>query len=484
VVTGLALLLAAIVGPLVWWWQVRGDELPPTVVCSTAAELALAVGFYALVSRHGRAASVLERGLILGGFLVLFFLLPHALFGIDDYTRFGDIEALLHHGKMTSSRYSLVMPLSSVPVLALGNLVESRTWWAGRFNVIVVALGVLASLRLLRGRLDPQLLRRVVLVLLFASFLPDLLRNYNAEVLSATLVALGIICLATGRHGVAAWAAIVIGVVNTPAASVGLVALAALEAVRTRRIRYLAPIGAAAGLIMLEAWIRRGGPLASGYGDNHGVRTIMPYSGLPGFSYPFLLGLLAILFSFGRGLLFFTPALSLWLDGRTRRLVPGRRAVTMMLLFTAGLVLVYSKWWAWYGGIGWGPRFFAFATLPASFILAARIQRAGESARADAVTLAVLTLSAWVGCAGAIADVNAIARFCKAANYQHEQLCWFTPDYSSLWQPLRRFPQLTTSTTLVALYFGVVFAYLASPLVLGLLRSLHPSRSLVSGWRV
>jgi hypothetical protein len=37
----------------------------------------------------------------------------------------------------------------------------------------------------------------------------------------------------------------------------------------------------------------------------------MPYTGRPGFSYPFLFGVLGILFSFGRGLAFFAPAL--WL---------------------------------------------------------------------------------------------------------------------------------------------------------------------------
>ena len=214
---------------------------------------------------------------------------------------------------------------------------------------------------------------------------------------------------------------------------------------------------------MLENWVRRGGPLVTGYEGNRGVPTIMPYSGLPGFSYPFLLGLGSILFSFGRGLLFFTPGLALWLDGRTRRLVPGRRLATMMLLFTAGLVLVYSKWWAWYGGIAWGPRFFAFAALPASVFLAARIQRAGESARADALTLGVLALSAWVAVTGAVADLDALA-FCSANDYQQEQLCWFTPDYSSLWQPVRQHPSSdgfdagSWCSTCAA-----VFAYLAVP---------------------
>lgn len=424
-----------------------------------------------------------EWALIGYGFVILFFLLPHALAG-DDNTRFNDIEQLLHGGRISNSSYSLTMPIISIPVLALGNLVESRSWWAGHFNVIVVAVGVLVAHGQLRGRVDARLFRLTVLSLLFASFLTNRLRDYNAEVLTATLVTCGILCLATDRHVVLGWAAIVIGVVNTPAALVGLVLMAAYQAGRTRRFRQLIPVPAAAGLIMLEDWIRRGGPLVTGYGGNHGARTIMPYSGLPGFSYPFLLGLASILFSFGRGLLFFTPGLALWLDGATRRLLPRRRAITLMLLFTSGLVLIYSKWWAWYGGLAWGPRFFLFAAVPATLFLASRLLRSGVSWRADLLTLAVLALSAWVACAGAIADLNALS-FCTWDGARaHEQLCWFTPDYSSLWQPVRQFPELTTSTLVVALSCGGVFAYLAAPLVTSLMRSLHVRRSWLVGWHL
>lgn len=431
--------------------------------------------------------AVLEGGLIVAGFAVLFFFMPHAVI-YDDNQRFSDIEQLLHQGRLSNSKYSLVGPLFSVPFLELGNVVQSPVWWAARFNVIVVAAGVAISYRLLRGRADPRLLRLIVLVLLFASFLTPRMRDYGAEVLTATFVTVGIICIATRRHAVAGWTAIAVGVANTPAAIVGLVLMAGWETLRNRRFRYLAAVVPAAALIMLEDRVRRGGPLITGYGgpNEHGIATIMPYSGQPGFSYPFVLGVAAILFSFGRGLLFFMPGLALWLDGRTRRLVrpaPGQPAVALMLLFTAGLVLVYARWWAWYGGIGWGPRFFVFAAIPASVLLAARIWRAGRSPAADAVTLGVLALSAWVSCAGAIADLTTLS-FCSAGHYQHEELCWFTPDFSPLWQPIRQFPHLTASTTVVVLYCFGVFCYLAAPLVVGLVSSVRLPASWAKGWRV
>jgi hypothetical protein len=422
-----------------------------------------------------RARAVLETLLIAGGFAVLFFLLPHSLRG-DDNVRFHDIETLLQHGKLTNSRFSLVMPLISVPVLMLGDLVKSQSWWAVHFNVIVVAVGVLVAYFQLRKRLDARLFRLIVLVLLFASFLTNRLRDYNAETLTSTLVTLGIICLVTRRHVFAGWTAIVIGVVNTPAAIVALALMSVVHTVRTRKLRHLAPVAAAAGLIMLEAWIRRGGPFVTGYGRQS-------------FSYTFLLGLAAVLFSFGRGLLFFTPGLVLWLDRRRRRQLPGRearQAVELMMAFAAGLIVTYSKWWAWFGGLSWGPRFFLFAAVPASVMLAVGIWRAGRAWQADLATLVVLALSAWVSFAGVVPNLRAALSECTADGYKFEANCWYTPQYSSLWEPVRLLHEYTatTSARVVTLCVIVVFVYLAVPLVASLLRAALPRRSWAAGWQV
>jgi hypothetical protein len=432
------------------------------------------------------AVSIVEYALIGLGLAVLFLYLPHGLVG-DDLHRFGDIERLRRDGELSDGKYSLVMPLVSLPLLELGDAIQSPEWWAARFNVIVVALGIVVVLALLRGRVDGRVLRRCVLVLLFASLLTNRLRDYNAEVLTATLTTVGIALLATGRARLLAWSAIVVGVVNTPAAFVALGLVAFVETLRARRLRYLLPVPAAAAAIMTEAWIRRGGPLVTGYEGEHGFATILPYSGRPGFSFPFVLGVLSILFSFGRGLLFFAPGLVLWLSSRTRRLAGTCwPSVVFLLVYLAGLVLVYAKWWAWYGGIAWGPRFFVFAAVPASLAIAVRLVRAGESALADAATLLVLSCSAWVGLAGVIADPRALD-ICGENNYALESLCWYVPEYSSLWYPLRDVPELTNATGLVAAYCALVFAYLAAPLVASLARAaarLWPRAAWASGWRL
>jgi hypothetical protein len=401
-----------------------------------------------------------ETVLIVSGPFVLLLVLPHGVFG-DDNDRLNDIEQLIHHGHLTSSRYSLVGPLASAPFLLLGELVGSPAWWAARFNVFVVSGGLAAAFALTRGRVSPALLRTFALVLLFASFLTDRLRDYGTEVFTATLIVLGTTAVVTGRYRRLGWAAIVIGVVNTPAAIGGLTLVAVARALQTRRLRPLLAPAAAAGLILLEAWLRRGNPFTTGYEGDHGIPTLMPYSGRPGFSYPFVLGVLSILFAFGRGLLFFTPGVLFWFNERTRSRVPARAALVLQLLFVAGLVLVYAKWWAWYGGGSWGPRFFVLAAAPASLLLAARLRSGHERAWPAVATLIVLGLSSWVSLTGALENAGHSA-FCSADSLQHEFVCWYVPDFSSLWWPVLHHPPPSAANECLAAYCVVVFAYLAA----------------------
>ena len=72
-------------------------------------------------------------------------------------------------------------------------------------------------------------------------------------------------------------------------------------------------------------------------------------------------------------------------------------------VFLIGLILVYSRWWAWNGAVFWGPRFFLFASIPASFALAVRLMRYQEASLGmNLLTLVVFCLSAWVSVDGAV----------------------------------------------------------------------------------
>jgi hypothetical protein len=434
----------------------------------------------ALRGADRRAA--IETGLIVGGLLVLLFVLPHELLG-DDTTRFADVEQLIHHGHLTGSRFSLVGPLASAPLLLLGEVVGSPAWWAARFNVFVAAVGLGAGYALTRGRVSPGLFRTFALVLLFASFLTERLRNYGAEPFTAALVVLGTLAVASGWYRRIGWVAIVLGVVNTPAAIVGLALVSVARTLRARRLRpLLAPV-AAALLIMLEAWVRRGGPLTTGYEHDFSFTTFMPYSGRTGFSYPFVPGLVSILFSFGRGLVFFMPGLLLWIGRRTRRLVPSREWVILQLLVVAGLVLVYAKWWAWYGGDSWGPRFFVVASVPASLFLAVRLRADSNGGWDAAFTLAVLALSAWVSVTGAVEN-SLLNSVCSQDNYAHAFACWYVPEFSGLWWPVTHHPAPTAANVFLTAFCFAVFAYLAARPVREIARALAqaPPRW-AQGWR-
>lgn len=435
-----------------------------------------------------RRAAGIETALIALGFVVLFFFMPHHLEG-DDWPRLADIQALMH-GHLTNDKYSLVMPLLSAPFERLDAAVGSPAYFVARFNLILVAVGTVVAWRLVRGRVDGRLFRLSVIVLLIASTLTNALRGYGAEVATTTLVALGLLAVVTRRRPVLGWAAMVFGVVNTPGAMAGLALVAGAQALRTRRLRSLTPVLAAVVLIGAEAWLRRGSPFHTGYEhDGYGTFValpgggVFPYSGKARFAYPFVLGVLAILFSFGRGLMFYMPGLLLWLSRRTRELVPGRRLVLLMLLYVTGLVLFYAKWWSWNGGTSWGPRYFLFAALPASLFVASRIWRPAESIAANAITLVVLLLSAWVGLSGGIIDIATMQTACN----QGANVCLYAPEFSTLWQPVRNFPHLTVSTAIVVAYAAVTFCYLAAPLITAISRSVTETKldfSWAHGWRL
>jgi hypothetical protein len=425
------------------------------------------------------ASATIETALVVAGLIALV-LLPHDIFWDAAY-RFRAISALVEHGRLSDTRYSLVGPLFSVPFWLLGTWIQSPEWWVARFNLICFIAGLAVTYWLLRTQVDRGLLRKFFLLLIAASMFPNHLEAYYGEVFTALGVGVGLVAVTRGttRAAWAGWTAVVLGVANTPAALIALACVVAQRALQHRRWRYLLAFVAAAALIAGEAWLRRGSPFASGYQGDAGFRTVMPYSGLPGFSYPFFFGVLSILFSFGRGLVFFAPGLLLPIRQRLRALGGSSGSALsgiyiLWLSFLVGLVLVYATWWAWYGGWFWGPRFFLFAVLPASLALAVRLHQRDASLLANLLTLGALALSVWVGIDGAVFGLHGLA-LCQANRYALESLCLYTPEFSVLWHPFVVAGQLASQHRFALptwlqwghmvfiAYALVVFAYLALP---------------------
>lgn len=399
----------------------------------------------------------IESALLALAVPLLLFVLPHEIHG-DGRARFIALAQLIEWHEVSATAYSMVGPLLSAPLYLIGTVFLTPEWWCARFNTVVFLAGLWAAARLLRDRVDSRVRGRFLLALVACSMFPYHLEGYYAEALSAMLAGVGLLAVDRG-FAAAGWTSVVIGVVNTPAAIAGLGAAAAKHAWDTRRLRHLVPVVAAACAILLESWIRRGSPFVSGYEGNHGDATILTYSGRPGFSYPLLFGLLSILFSFGKGIVFYAPGL----------LLPLRRSVafhTLWLAFLAGLVVIYAKWWAWFGGLFWGPRFFVFASIPASFAIATWLARARElTAPGRAALFAILTLSTWVAIDGIVFGFTGLGA-CRDPN--DEWLCLYVPEFSALWRPFVEWTPPSADRVVVGAYFAVVYAWLAAPLITAL----------------
>jgi hypothetical protein len=160
---------------------------------------------------------------------------------------------------------------------------------------------------------------------------------------------------------------------------------------------------AAGCLIFMENWVRRGNPLASKYE--------------PGFTFPVLFGVLSLLFSFGKGVLWFAPSLllpvrRLLLADRQRAGVQMYEIYLLWMAFLAGLILVYGHWYDWSGDWFWGPRFLLFASIPAAFALAVWLSARDATWVARIITLLLLAFSVWVGVNGAVYDQAPLLPYC------------------------------------------------------------------------
>jgi hypothetical protein len=133
---------------------------------------------------------------------------------------------------------------------------------------------------------------------------------------------------------------------------------------RKTRAAALFALGAAPSMC-IWGWYnvaRFGNPLAGGYRYQH-------------FTHPLLRGVYGLTVSPGRGVLVYIPLLII-----AFAVIPTQRRTDLTLGVLAiallGLrVLFYARWWAWYGGSVWGPRFLLPVVPAFAPAIAAALQR-------------------------------------------------------------------------------------------------------------
>jgi hypothetical protein len=421
-----------------------------------------------------------DTGLIIVGLLFIALLLPFQL-GNDGTKRYQDIMQILatHSLYQPHSWYSIVGPLFSLPLLWIGDKLGYASQWACFYNLLLFASCLFMSFFLLRDYVDCTLLRKFFLVLIYASMFVAHLAFYYGEVFTALCVGFGVLLAARRFTSIAGWIAVILGVVNTPATLLGLGLLVLKRLFDNQRLRYLFVFIAAMLGIVLESWVRRGNFFNSEYVNTRGIRDIMPYSGQVGFSYPLFFGILSLLLSFGDGLLFYTPGLLLpirktlsqWpLDQKINL----SQVYMLWICFLMGLILVYAKWWDWSGAMFWGPRFLLFASIPASFAVAVRIMRYKEAPLAvNFLTLVIFCLSAWVSIDGAVFQLYIVhIPICTQYHFQLLAVCWYTPEYSPLWQPFVFSHRIDLSQAVFGVFSLLVAVYLIIPLFIHLIKQI------------
>ena len=381
--------------------------------------------------------------------LVSFVVFPHEI-GPDGQMRYETLERFATTGVLWSDKYPITLSMLGLPVWFVGNAFGHAREAVAHLNVILFVIGVGLVARDLRRDTDPRITRSILVLLVFGSMFPKHLTVFYGEVFTSLAVTVGVLWLSRGKHR-AGWAAILLGLLNNPGSLVGVMFIGARTAWTTRRWVHLFLPLVGFALTRLECVVVRGWPLATGYEGEAGAKTVMPFSGLPGFSYPLLLGLLAVFLSFGKGLVFFAPGMFAKLpDGAPARL---RWVQHTLVWFVLGLVLVYCRWWSWYGGVFWGPRFFLAASVPAAFCLGMHLAMPrARSLLANAALLVAVLLSFWVGVNGLVFDQHGLG-LCSENGWALEMMCHFTPDMSVLFHPLVAFDDSVPEKTRIAALF-------------------------------
>jgi hypothetical protein len=369
--------------------------------------------------------------------MAAFVLLPQRVLG-DDATRRVMLQQL-SDGIAPKTKYSFIQPVLSTPFFWVLDHLDFGIYAVTLLPIGWMILWALSVWRVLARERSAQFAHHVV-TLTVASLVGASLIGFSSDIFTALTMSGGVIVglLARTRSArVVAWLVFVIGAANTPVMFAATAAMAGYLILRRRQIRFAAlPIVVFLGMV-IEATAVSGRVSWTRYsnGVEHGILPLMPWGDVEGFGWPLWSGLLAVLFSFGRGLVFFIP--TIW-AGATRQ---GDRVTGVehaLWVLGVALIPIYSMWWAWDGGVGFGPRFFTILVVPAAMATASLVEKPNRSILRSAVAALSVVLSLWVAVSGSVFGITTTAfDWCASGGgFDNFVLCLYTPEYSNLWAPI------------------------------------------------
>ena len=404
--------------------------------------------------------------LLLGIYLLAVTLHPNIT--SDGLIRFTAVESIIVGESIPTFKLSFIQALLSMTLAYAAKLLGlPLSLFVSYFNFsvfLVLGASIFLSLKRIYSLRESLL---TFLVLLSASVLPHHLQLYFGEVFSTFAICAGL--LLSPKNYVRVALLIGLGIANTPALLPTAIFGSLL--LMKKRPAFLYGIAVATILILLENYFKYGSISQSPYllSAEKGIQTLLPYSGNQGFSYPIFFGVLSVVLSFGKGIIFYIPNLLVLCNIALLKKMRLNNIYGLALACSiTTIILVYAKWWAWYGGDFWGPRFFLILTMPASIALAALIGSTNNISSPRAIFLiALLTLAAWVGIDGVIFGQFHM-ELCWTNNYQYEMFCWYTPEFSALWRPFvvlswrEFFAHIVNSERFAyALWQAIAFLYLS-----------------------
>ena len=166
--------------------------------------------FYAVLQ------AAIETGLIIVGLLLVVLLLPRDTGG-DGWARYQDLLGVFSKRTLyqPQSRYSLIGPSFSIPLLIIGKKLGHSYDWICFYNLTLFSLFLLVSYFLLRNHVDRSLLRKFFLVLIYGSMFVAHLALYYGEVFTALCVGFGVLVAFRHSTSIGGWLAVALGVANT-----------------------------------------------------------------------------------------------------------------------------------------------------------------------------------------------------------------------------------------------------------------------------
>lgn len=348
------------------------------------------------------------------------------------------IPALIEHGFLQAGwdgrwfvRYNLGQPLSALPFYWIGRITGGAESPITRLFVNMLPALAMAGAGALLYEWARQIWgTREALWLAglfaFATPAPVYARLFFAEALIAFCLLLGFRLLTSGRSSGIALGGLAIGwaVLTREGAVAALPATGLYLLLRARtwreRFSFLGWWGAGLGIpLSILLWhntYRFGSPFLHGYRGES-------------FTSPALEGVLGLLLSPGRGLLFYAPPVLLALPGGIRFWRRDRAMASAVAALLVGYLTLYGRWWAWDGGWSWGPRFLV-PVIPFLLLISGGVL-GYPSGRRAALGLGVLGFL--IELPGILIDHNAFHSWLFGnRGYSYIPRVWFQPELSPI----------------------------------------------------